>query len=79
MVLNEETVTGTARASSTAENGSSFTFLGSAATGAKPFYREYGPDLTGLFLGDCGALGIKSAITLQRHAKVVPRADGGPL
>lgn len=38
---------------------------GSAASGAEPFYRNYGPDLTGLFLGDCGALGIKSRVTLK--------------
>ncbi|MFK8052846.1 MAG: FAD-binding oxidoreductase [Woeseiaceae bacterium] len=31
---------------------------------ATPFYRNYGPDLTGLFTGDCGALGIKVAATL---------------
>ena len=30
-----------------------------------PFFRNYGPDLTGMFLGDCGAFGIKTAITLQ--------------
>ncbi|GGE86434.1 FAD-binding oxidoreductase [Niveispirillum cyanobacteriorum] len=30
-----------------------------------PFYRFYGPDLTGLFCGDCGALGIKAEITLR--------------
>jgi FAD/FMN-containing dehydrogenase len=30
-----------------------------------PFFRTYGPDLTGLFLGDCGALGIKVRATLQ--------------
>ena len=30
-----------------------------------PFLRHYGPDLTGLFIGDCGALGIKSKVTLQ--------------
>lgn len=29
-----------------------------------PFSRNYGPDLTGLFTGDCGALGIKARITL---------------
>lgn len=28
-------------------------------------YRNYGPDLTGLFLGDSGALGIKTAVTLR--------------
>lgn len=37
-------------------------------TGAKHAwgrYRNYGPDLTGLFLGDVGTLGIKVAITLK--------------
>jgi FAD/FMN-containing dehydrogenase len=38
---------------------------GSAAAGAKPFFRNYGPDLTGLFLGDTGAMGIKAAVTLR--------------
>jgi FAD/FMN-containing dehydrogenase len=37
---------------------------GSAAAGAKPVVRHFGPDLTGLFTGDCGALGVKTAITL---------------
>ena len=31
----------------------------------KPFTREGGPDLTGLFLGDTGALGVKVAATLR--------------
>ena len=31
---------------------------------AEPFFRHYGPDLTGLFTGDCGALGIKVRATL---------------
>jgi FAD/FMN-containing dehydrogenase len=35
------------------------------ATGAKPFWRYYGPDLTGLFCGDGGALGLKAEITLR--------------
>lgn len=30
-----------------------------------PFARHYGPDLAGLFTGDCGALGIKSRIALK--------------
>jgi FAD/FMN-containing dehydrogenase len=30
-----------------------------------PFFRAYGPDLTGIFLGDAGALGIKARATLQ--------------
>ncbi|WP_291075350.1 FAD-binding oxidoreductase [Hyphomonas sp.] len=39
---------------------------GSAGTtGAKPFWRHYGPDLTGLFCGDCGVLGYKAEITLR--------------
>lgn len=33
-----------------------------------PFFRTYGPDLTGLFLGDTGALGFKTEIVL----KVIP-------
>ena len=38
---------------------------GSAVSGkAVPFNRHYGPDLTGLFTGDCGALGVKARITL---------------
>jgi len=32
---------------------------------AKPFYRHYGPDLTGLFLGDAGALAYKAEISLR--------------
>jgi len=36
---------------------------GSVAT--RPFFRHYGPDLTGLFLGDTGALGIKARATLR--------------
>lgn len=45
---------------------------GSAATpfAPTPFFRTYGPDLTGLFLADTGALGIKATVTL----KVIPRA-----
>ena len=36
---------------------------GSLAT--KPFFRHYGPDLTGVFLGDTGALGVKARATLR--------------
>jgi hypothetical protein len=32
---------------------------------ASPFFRHYGPDLTGLFTGDAGAFGIKARITLR--------------
>ena len=37
---------------------------GGAAAGM-PFFRFYGPDLAGLFTGDCGALGVKARITLK--------------
>ncbi|MBM3773528.1 MAG: FAD-binding oxidoreductase, partial [Acidimicrobiia bacterium] len=44
---------------------------GSGATpyNPSPFFRTYGPDLTGPFLGDAGALGIKAQATL----KLIPR------
>ncbi len=32
---------------------------------ALPFFRHYGPDLTGLFTCDAGALGIKATVTLK--------------
>jgi FAD/FMN-containing dehydrogenase len=38
---------------------------GQAAFGGKPFYRTYGPDLTGLFMHDSGALGVKTEVTLR--------------
>jgi D-lactate dehydrogenase (cytochrome) len=39
---------------------------GSAGTaGGSPFFRNYGPDLTGLFCGDTGALGMKAEVTLR--------------
>jgi len=40
---------------------------GSSATPIRPspFFRTYGPDLTGLFLADAGALGIKVEATLR--------------
>lgn len=40
-----------------------------AAEGRTPFLRHFGPDLTGIFLGDSGAFGIKARITL----KLIPR------
>jgi D-lactate dehydrogenase (cytochrome) len=36
-----------------------------AAEGRAPFHRAYGPDLTGLFLGDCGAFGLKARAVLK--------------
>jgi D-lactate dehydrogenase (cytochrome) len=38
-----------------------------------PYWRDYGPDLTGLFLGDTGAFGIKTAISL--HMSPQPEAS----
>ncbi|MEM8920281.1 MAG: FAD-binding oxidoreductase, partial [Pseudomonadota bacterium] len=39
---------------------------GTASTrGAKPFWRHYGPDLTGVFMGDAGALGFKVEATFR--------------
>lgn len=37
----------------------------SGQPGHAPFFRNYGPDLTGIFCSDCGALGVKAAITLR--------------
>jgi FAD/FMN-containing dehydrogenase len=31
----------------------------------QPFFRQFGPDLTGLFTSDCGALGVKARATLR--------------
>lgn len=36
-----------------------------AAANGQPFFRWYGPDLTGIFCGDAGALGIKASISLR--------------
>jgi FAD/FMN-containing dehydrogenase len=36
-----------------------------AMPNSAPFMREAGPDLTGLFLGDAGALGVKARIALK--------------
>ncbi len=38
-------------------------------THSLPFYRYYGPDLTGLFVGDAGALGVKARMTLRLMQK----------
>jgi FAD/FMN-containing dehydrogenase len=40
--------------------------LGSHAIAhGKPFFRQFGPDTLGMFLGDCGALGIKTRATFR--------------
>ena len=74
---------GTARYGSSAEavlglqvvtaNGDILTTGSAAAKDTSPFFRWYGPDLTGVFLGDCGHLGIKTRAVLRlrpRHAHI---------
>ncbi len=46
-------------------DGSVVTTGSGGRTGAKPFTREGGPDLTGLFLGDNGAMGVKVTATIK--------------
>lgn len=46
-------------------DGSIVTTGSGGRAGAKPFTREGGPDLTGLFLGDNGAMGVKAAATIK--------------
>ena len=36
---------------------------------AAPFFRDYGPDLTGIFLGDTGSFAIKTAAVLHLYAR----------
>jgi len=50
-------------------NGDVVTTGSGGRKGAKPFTRYGGPDLTGMFLGDNGAFGVKLAATL----KLLPR------
>lgn len=52
-------------------NGSILNTGSAAQLNASPFFRHYGPDLTGLFCGDCGALGFKATATL----KLIPEAQ----
>ncbi|MFZ4689851.1 MAG: FAD-binding oxidoreductase [Polymorphobacter sp.] len=55
-LLNLDVITGTGEMLSTGSAGGE----NSAA-----FFRHFGPDLAGLFTGDCGALGVKARITLK--------------
>lgn len=51
------------------------------AANSSPFMRSYGPDLTGLFMGDCGAFGVKTAIALRlmpRNTHVMGLSFGFP-
>ncbi len=36
-----------------------------ANANGQPFFRQFGPDLSGLFTSDCGALGVKARATLR--------------
>ena len=46
-------------------NGSLLPTGSGGTMGGTSFYRNYGPDLTGVFLGDTGAFGIKATATLR--------------
>jgi len=56
IVLGMEVVTATGKLIKTGQAG---------FNNGKPFYRTYGPDMTGLFVHDAGALGIKILLTLR--------------
>lgn len=53
----------------TAEGEELTTSSWSNSKNSSPFNRYYGPDLTGLFIGDCGSLGIKIELAL----KLIPK------
>ena len=58
-------------------NGEIVTTGSGARNGAAPFTRHGGPDLTGIFLGDNGAFGVKVAATLRllprpQHTATLP-------
>jgi len=50
-------------------DGSLVTTGSGGRVGTRPFTREGGPDLTGLFLGDNGALGFKTSATLRLYPR----------
>jgi FAD/FMN-containing dehydrogenase len=43
---------------------------------ASPFFRHFGPDLTGLFTADCGALGIKATASFRLMPELPVQAFG---
>jgi FAD/FMN-containing dehydrogenase len=47
-----------------------------AARDTEPFFRNFGPDLTGLFLGDSGAFGVKTRATLRLDPQPLGTAYG---
>jgi D-lactate dehydrogenase (cytochrome) len=56
-------------------DGGVFTTGSWGRVNGRPWYREYGPDLTGLFVGDTGAMGIKTAVALHLVAPARARAS----
>ena len=48
----------------------------SSTVNTKPFYRNYGPDLTGLFIGDNGIFGVKTAAAIHLKARLSGAAYG---
>lgn len=46
-------------------DGSLVTTGSASRVGSRPFHRHAGPDLSGLFIGDCGAFGIKTEVVLR--------------
>lgn len=46
-------------------DGSIVTTGSAALSGRTPFNRNAGPDLTGIFIGDCGAFGLKIEVVLR--------------
>jgi len=52
-------------------DGSTVSTGANAQSEGSPFFRHYGPDLTGLFVADTGALGIKATATL----KLIPACE----
>ena len=53
-------------------DGSIVTTGSGAQLNSQPFFRHYGPDLTGLFTCDAGALGFKATATLR----LIPQPQG---
>jgi FAD/FMN-containing dehydrogenase len=50
-------------------NGEMISTGSGGGVGHSPFFRFYGPDLAGMFIGDAGALGIKARFTLRLMRK----------
>ena len=59
-----------------AANGEIIRTGSASIKGGNAFFRHYGPDLTGIFLGDTGALGVKATVTLKLMANPKYREFG---